>query len=165
MSLEDRFIRFLEQYKGLILKVAGVYCPSVDRNDLVQDIIMQLWKSFPNYNEKLASMSTWTYRIALNVSISFLRKESTRLKTQEGLQEHLDLIQCEDPVFNERLSFLHQQLNHLKPMEKAILILHLDGNKNKEIAEIIGVSASHVSTIIHRIKKSLIEKAKLLNEK
>ena len=77
-SQEALFIEYLEGVKILIIKVARVYCRNEeDRKDLIQDIILQLWKSYPKYNNTYA-VSTWTYRIAINVSISFLRKSATR---------------------------------------------------------------------------------------
>jgi len=160
MDQQQAFEQFLDTHKQLIVKVAGIYCGDPEqRKDLIQDIILQLWKSFPSYNKAYA-LSTWMYRIALNVSISFLRKESTRKKTYEGLHQQGDLLYYQDPLMEERLQLLHQHMEELKPMEKAMLILHLDGRKHAEIAEILGVSASNVSTKIHRIKALIKSKVK-----
>ena len=143
--------------------MASIYCANQDdRSDLIQDIIVQLWRAYPRYDAKFA-LSTWAYRIALNVSISFLRKQTAHQNTREGFLQQVDLLYCEDEVMKERLLFLHRQMGRLKPIEKAILILHLDGCQNKEIAEIMGMTASNISTILYRIKKVLIEKAKTLN--
>lgn len=88
---EERFMDFLENNKGLIVKVAGVYCYDHDeRRDLIQDIILQLWRAFPKF-DGACSVSTWTYRIALNVSISYLRKMTKRKRTQEAYSNKQDL--------------------------------------------------------------------------
>lgn len=160
MDQQQAFAQFLETHKQLILKVAGTYCgDSEQRKDLVQDIILQLWKSFPTYNKDFA-LSTWMYRIALNVSISSLRKEITLKKTHEGLHEQGDLLYYQDPQMEERLHLLYQHMEQLKPLEKAVLILHLEGRKHPEIAEILGITESNVSTKIHRIKTLLKSKVK-----
>ncbi|MEQ8364842.1 MAG: sigma-70 family RNA polymerase sigma factor [Cyclobacteriaceae bacterium] len=160
MDQQQAFEQFLETHKQLIVKVAGIYCGDPEqRKDLVQDIILQLWKSFPSYNNAYA-LSTWMYRIALNVSISFLRKESTRKKTYEGVHQQGDLLYYQDPYMEERLQLLYQHMEELKPMEKAMLILHLEGRQHTEIAEILGMTVSNVSTKIHRIKTLLKSKVK-----
>ncbi|MFZ1806575.1 MAG: sigma-70 family RNA polymerase sigma factor [Cyclobacteriaceae bacterium] len=160
MDQQQAFAQFLETHKQLIIKVAGIYCGDPEhRKDLVQDIILQLWKSFPAYNKDFA-LSTWMYRIALNVSISSLRKEATRKKTHEGLYQQGDLLYYQDTQLEERLQILYRHMEELKPLEKAMLILHLEGRKQTEIAEILGVTESNVSTKIHRIKTLLKSKIK-----
>ena len=152
---EELFIDFLEKNKGLIVKVAGVYCYDNDeRRDLIQDIILQLWRAFPKFDES-ASISTWTYRIALNVSISYLRKITTRKKTQEAYRQQADFIQWDADFTDERLEQLYHYINFLKPLDKAIIILHLDGVKNKDVAEILGIKPTNVSTRLQRIKEIL----------
>ncbi|MGN5954026.1 RNA polymerase sigma factor [Sphingobacterium lactis] len=75
----DLFLDVIQTHKGILYKIANSYCKeSEDRKDLIQEIIIQLWKSFDNYNHKY-EYSTWIYKISLNVAISFYRKESKRL--------------------------------------------------------------------------------------
>ena len=135
--------------------MAGAYCYDHDeRRDLIQDIILQLWRAFPAFDGS-ASISTWMYRIALNVSISYLRKISTRKKTQEAYRQQASFIQWDIHFKDERLEQLYHCINLLKPMDKAIIILHLDGVKNKEVAEIMGIKPTNVSTRLQRIKEIL----------
>jgi RNA polymerase sigma factor (sigma-70 family) len=153
--LEEQFIDYLEKNKGLIVKVAGVYCYDHDeRRDLIQDIILQLWKSYPKFDDSY-SISTWTYRIALNVSISYLRKMTTRKRTHEVYQQQAEFMQWDTPAIDERLEQLYHSIDFLKPIDKAIIILHLDGLKNKEIAEIVGLQPTNISTKLLRIKETL----------
>ena len=154
-SQEELFIDFLENNKGLIVKVAGIYCYDHDeRRDLIQDIILQLWRAFPKFDPAYA-ISTWTYRIALNVSISYLRKSTTRKKAFAAYQQQVDFVQWNNQFVDERLEQLYQFINFLQPIDKAIILLHFDNVKNKEIAEILGLNPSNVSTKLQRIQEKL----------
>ncbi len=154
-SQETRFIEYLEGYKKLIAKVARIYCIDTEtRKDLIQDIILQLWKSFPNYDNTY-SISTWTYRIAINVSISFLRKATTRSNTHSAYQQQMELLQMNDAVVDEKLEQLYRFIDLLKPLDKAIIILYLEACENKEISRVMGMSVSNVSTRKQRIKEKL----------
>ncbi len=152
---EELFIDFLENNKGLIVKVAGIYCYDHDeRRDLIQDIILQLWRAFPKFDSAYA-ISTWTYRIALNVSICYLRKNTTRKKAIAAYQHQIDFVQWDNHFIDERLRQLYQFINFLQPIEKAIILLHFDAVKNREIAEILGLNPTNVSTKLQRIKEKL----------
>lgn len=154
-DLTAQFIDYLDGYKKLIVKVASAYCyESEERKDLIQEISLQLWKAFSNYDSSV-TLSTWTYRIALNVSISFLRKETSRKRREVEYQRRNELLEWHDPLPDERLELLYRSMDHLKPLDKAILILIFEGCKNTEIAEVMGISPSSVSTKLHRIKEQL----------
>lgn len=156
MNQHQKFAQYIEDYKALIIKVAGMYCSDQeDRRDLVQDILLQLWKSFGKYDKANSALSTWTYRIALNVSISHIRKEKKRQKTQLALQEYADVLQWDDEILNERLNLLRTAINQLKPLEKAMIILQMEGCPHKEMGYIMGMTPSNVSTSIYRIKEKL----------
>lgn len=132
-----------------------MYCyDPEERKDLIQDIILQLWRAFPKFDDTF-SISTWTYRIALNVSISYIRKKITRKRTQEQYRQQSGFIQWEGDMVDERLEQLYHYINFLGPIDKAIMILHLDCVKNKEVAEILGLQPTNVSTKLQRIKEIL----------
>lgn len=152
---DGAFIEYLEGYKKLIAKVARIYCnDSEERKDLIQEIIIQLWKSFPKY-DKTYSISTWTYRIAINVSISYLRKVTSRKNTHNDYLQQNVLMQTEDSVTDEKLEQLYRFIELLKPINKAIIILYMEGCSNKEISEVMGMSVTNVSTKKLRIKEEL----------
>lgn len=154
-SPEQEFTDYLEGYKKLIIKVAGAYCSDFEeRKDLMQDIILQLWRAYPSY-DGTAALSTWTYRIALNVSISYLRKETARRKRDDRYYQELDVLHWENPIVEERMEQLYRVIDQLMPLDKAVLILSLEGCKNTEIAEVMGMSPSNVSTRLYRIKEKL----------
>ena len=164
-SQEALFTEYLEGYKKLIIKVARIYCIDPDdRKDLIQDIIVQLWKSFPKY-DRTFSVSTWTYRIAINVSISHLRKVATRTKTQNSYHQENELLQITDTHIDENLEQLYRFIDLLKPIDKAIIILYLEGCKNKEISSVMGMSVTNISTKKQRIKEELKTYFKSLKQK
>ncbi|WP_373512443.1 sigma-70 family RNA polymerase sigma factor [Persicitalea sp.] len=155
LELHERFVNYLEGYKRLIIKVASAYCSEPeDRRDLVQEISLQLWKAYPNYDASVA-FSTWTYRIALNVSISFLRKETSRRRREEQYRRERDILEWSSAVQDERLEQLFRIIDQLKPLDKGVMILSLEGCKNTEIADVMGMSATYVSTKLYRIREQL----------
>jgi len=151
---EAIFQDWLKQYEKLILKVAYAYVSQeVERQDLIQEILIQIWRTLPRYDASKAQVSTWIYRIALNVAISFKRKEATKKRKEESIQTIVDYSIDSDT--EEQLSRLYQAIETLKPLDKALIILYLDGCKQEEMAEIMGISKTNVSTKILRIKKKL----------
>ena len=162
---DQEFLSVIESNKGLIYKVALSYCKDDElRKDLIQDIILQLWKSFHNYSQEY-KMSTWIYRIALNVSISYYRKKKRRTKISDELpEESLFLFEKEEPPTEENRVLLLQFISDLKEFDKAVILLHLEEKNHKEIAEILGISVSNVSTKVHRIKNQLTKKFKLIRK-
>ncbi|MDR0543684.1 MAG: sigma-70 family RNA polymerase sigma factor [Dysgonamonadaceae bacterium] len=157
---QDRFIEVVQTHKGIIYKVANVYCHcSEDRKDLVQEILIRLWKSFDNYSEQY-QYSTWLYRIALNVAISFYRKSSTRKSLVSGSLD--SLLNFPDVIENEEtenhIALLYRFISECNDLDKALIILYLEEKSYKEIALIIGVTETNVATKINRIKKVLKKK-------
>ena len=163
MSLTDKsdiFLGVIEANKGIIYKVANSYCKDEeDRKDLVQEIIVQLWKSFDNYNEQF-KLSTWMYRIALNVAISFYRKESRRKEISNPLSKKiLNLTDTNSTHETEaNISLLQRFISELKELDKALMLLYLEEKTHKEMAEIIGITETNVATRIGRIKTALKQK-------
>lgn len=154
-----RFETLLERHRGIVFKVAGTYCRNAaDRDDLAQDIAAQLWRAFPDYDEA-RPFSTWAYRIALNVAISFRRRDARR-----GSAEPLDetLHEVADPNTPEHgddaVRVLQRFMAELDPLHRALLLLYLDEKSQREIADILGISETNVSTKINRLKQRLRER-------
>ena len=160
----ETFIQVIENHKGIIYKIANSYCRDTeDKKDLVQEIIYQLWKCFENYDSRY-KYSTWLFRIALNVSISFCRKENRRKEIANPLSKDIFHISEEDTQEKQgNLQMLEQFIYELKELDKALMLLYLEEKSHKEIAEIMGISESNVSTKINRIKNALKEKFILNN--
>lgn len=156
-SKSDAFLSLIEAHKGILYKVSNAYCPDPeDRKDLVQEIIFQLWKSFANYDSRFQH-STWIYRIALNVAISFYRKETTRKMISNPIPENIvQRIDVADHKETETgIRFLHQFISELKELDKALILLYLEGKSHKEIADILGITETNTATRIGRIKTIL----------
>lgn len=150
------FEGIMEQHKGILFKVARAYCQDEeDRQDLIQEMMIQIWQSIHKYNDQY-KISTWLYRISLNVAISFYRKSSTRVKKYTELNEQFLETTPDDPSENERrLKLLEQFISELKEIDKALMLLYLEDKSHAEIAEILGMSVSNVGTKIGRIKDKL----------
>ena len=156
----DIFLSVVQSNKGIIYKVANSYCKNVeDRKDLVQEIIIQLWKSFGDYDDNFKH-STWMYRISLNVAISFNRKEDSRKKISNPLTDGIINFPGDDGFEDKEndLGILQQMISQLKDLDKALMLLYLEEKSHKEISQIIGISETNVATKINRIKNSLKQK-------
>jgi RNA polymerase sigma-70 factor (ECF subfamily) len=155
-SEKDRFIAVIKAHKGIIYKVVNSYCKDADdRQDLAQDIMVQLWKSLNNYDDTY-KMSTFIYKISLNVAISHYRKEGKR-KTQNVAIEEALFLRADDDTPTNQSDFdqLNDFIYQLDPFNKALIMLYLEDKTYKEIADIMGISETNVGTKINRIKKQL----------
>lgn len=156
----DIFLSVIESNKGIIYKVVNSYCQNVeDRKDLAQEIIIQLWKSFDNYDDRF-KYSTWMYRISLNVAISFYRKEDSRRRISNSLTDGIINFPHSDDFEDKEtdLGILQQMISQLKDLDKALMLLYLEEKSHKEISQIVGISETNVATKINRIKNSLKQK-------
>jgi RNA polymerase sigma-70 factor (ECF subfamily) len=165
-TYREDFIQILEIHKGILYKIINSYCrPIADRKDLEQEIVIALWKSLPNYNQAF-QLSTFIYKIALNVAISFYRNDSKIKKTITTVDEWIFLVPelDESEHLKNQTTLLYQFINQLDEFDKATIILYLEEKSYREIAEIIGISESNVGTRISRIKKKLKERFTNLNE-
>lgn len=158
---QDLFLSVIQAHKGILYKVANSYCADAeDRKDLVQEIIVQLWKSFNRYTNQY-KYSTWIYRIALNVAISFYRKENRRKEVSNPLSDDgiLNLVDTSGTGETEKnLGLLQQFIAELKELDKALMLLYLEEKTYKEIADIMSISETNVATKIGRIKTILKQK-------
>ncbi len=154
---KDDFLKLISENKGIIIKICNSYCNNkTDREDLAQEIIYTLWKGGKTFNSDF-KFSTWMYRVALNVAISFYRVNK-KLKNNISLTE--TDIEIEDKIFDattseENLNLLQQKIAALKELDKALIILYFEEKSYKEIAEIIGITETNVATKVSRIKERL----------
>ncbi|MEP6823078.1 MAG: sigma-70 family RNA polymerase sigma factor, partial [Chthoniobacterales bacterium] len=137
------FVDLLEEHAGIVRKVAAGYSSSVaDRHDLMQEITLQLWKAWPRYAPD-RPFSTWMYRIALNVAISFLRKNTRPGRQTVPLEEVQTEIAAEpsgNPEMDERIALLQKMIATLDPLNRALLLLFLDDHSYREIAAILSIT-------------------------
>jgi RNA polymerase sigma-70 factor (ECF subfamily) len=146
----------LQRNARLIHKVAYAYCREAsDREEVVQEIAVQLWRSRGAY-DPTRKESTWIYRIALNVAISFQRRE--RRHHERRLDDDVRAITIAAPVEaepSEEVVLLLDCIDELSALDKALVLLHLDGNDHASIADVLGISVSNVGTKLARIKDRL----------
>ena len=157
-ALQERFQTLVDEHKKMLYKVCHSYCRNRDdREDLAQEIIVQLWRSFGTFDER-CRFSTWMYRIALNVAISFYRQESTRTRRvvsdDERLLNAVDEKTCQPP----EIQALHQFIEGLEPLNRALVLLYLDGHSYRDMAEVLGISETNVATKISRLKQEIRQK-------
>lgn len=129
-----------------------------DREDLFQEIVLQLWRNYHTYEGK-AKVSTWMYRVALNTAISAFRKEKRRPPTTDGEAWLPGLAApMPDPDFAEKRAVLYLAIQSLSDFERAIVLLFLEEHSYEEIATIVGITPNHVGVKLSRIKEKLKKK-------
>ncbi|MBG6128969.1 RNA polymerase sigma-70 factor (ECF subfamily) [Aquimarina sp. EL_43] len=156
---EETFTKILRSNKGILYKVANSYCKNTnDREDLIQEIIIQLWKAWPKYDDTY-KVSTWMYRIALNVAISFYRKSNYQRNKYDTFNENLvSTVHKENSDSTENIEQLYHFIAQLSELNKALILLYLEKYSYEEIGTTLGISTTNVATKISRIKKQLKEK-------
>ncbi len=159
MSKENktqRFQKIIEENKGILYKVINIYCKDTqDKKDLEQEILIQLWKSLEKYNTNY-KISTWIYKIAMNISISFYRKNRNTpahlsidsIFIEKDYEEQNDYIKDKKRILNVFIAKLNE-------FDKAIILLYLEDYNYKEISNIVGITETNVGSKINRIKNKL----------
>ena len=163
---KQAFVQLMQDNKGIIFKVCNAYCPNVhDREDLAQEIIYNVWKSWSGFDNSY-KFSTWMYRIALNVAISYYRKQNRNTSTislDETEKEIADTTEQHDAAIENTL-LLEKFINELNTLDKALMLLYIDGKSYAEIAEILGITETNTATKINRIKNNLKQQVSGLNK-
>jgi len=155
MQNTDAFVALIKENQGLIYKVTKLYTNSKeDAEDLYQDIVYQLWKSLGTFRNE-SKISTWIYRIALNASITHLRKEKRKGSQLAVTEELLNKEDTKDNLQEEQFETMYAYLKKLNEVEKGIIFLYLEGKSYDEIAAITGFTASTVGTRPSRIKQKI----------
>ncbi|WP_297100581.1 sigma-70 family RNA polymerase sigma factor [uncultured Draconibacterium sp.] len=154
--MEKEFLHIIQKNQGIIHKVCNIYCDTEDdRSDLFQEIVVQLWKSYPNFRRE-SKVSTWMYRVALNTAITSFKKSKRRPDQSSLTYEN---FQIEDEKYDteteENIKVLHKAIQQLTGIEKSIVLLYLENKKYEEIAEITGITQNYVRVKMNRIKKKL----------
>jgi len=154
--LEKEFLQIIQKNQGIIHKVSNIYCDlEEDRNDLFQEIVAQLWKSFPSFRKE-SKFSTWMYRVALNTAITSFKKTKRRPDKSSLTNDNFQLKdENYDMELEEDIKHLHRAVAKLTGIEKSIVLLFLENKKYEEIAEITGITQNYVRVKMNRIKKKL----------
>lgn len=151
---EQEFIKEIDNCKGLILKLIGLYAYSLaDRNDIYQEVLYNAWRGINSFQRK-SKFSTWLYQVALNTILTYNR---TSKKTSLANNDVEDLIVPVAPQIEkkEEVQRLYQAIRKLVETDRIIITLHLEGYDNPEIADILGISSNYVGVKLFRIKNQL----------
>ncbi|MCG6188692.1 RNA polymerase sigma factor [Maribellus maritimus] len=154
--MEKEFLQIIQKNQGIIHKVCNIYCDvEEDRNDLFQEIVAQLWKSYPSFRND-SKFSTWMYRVALNTAITSFKKNKRRPDQSSLSYDNFQLADEKyDTETEENIKQLHKAVSQLTGVEKSIVLLYLENKKYEEIAEITGITQNYVRVKMNRIKKKL----------
>ena len=158
-SERDRiFNDWLAVHKGILFKVVHAYAfEHADRQDLFQEIVIQIWRSVDAFRGE-SSVPTWMYRVALNTAIAWARKEDRHHRGEKPLEIVEGLLTTSSDARDPRVEWLYQQIAQLKDVDRSVALLMLDGFSYKEIAAIVGITESNVGVKINRIKSALAGK-------
>jgi RNA polymerase sigma-70 factor, ECF subfamily len=153
-DVEKRFVNLINEHQGLIHKVCIMYENDLEvRNDLFQEIVLQLWRSFGSFRGE-AKITTWMYRIALNTAISGFRKETRKIKTEDLREVHFNITERGDDS-EENLQRLQMAIRQLNEIDRAMIMMALEEVPYEEIAETIGISQNNVRVRMNRIREKL----------
>jgi RNA polymerase sigma-70 factor, ECF subfamily len=155
-ELERQFEQQIKEHELLIYKVCRIYAfTDVNRQDLFQEIVIQLWKAYPKFKGD-AKFSTWLYRVALNTAISGLRKEKNFIQSYEPENLPLHISDTSNSAqIEEQMQQLYLAIEKLNEIEKAIVMLYLEDKSYEEMEEILGISQGTLRVKMNRIKDKL----------
>ena len=150
MTDEATFLELLDRHGGILQKVARLYADSAtDRDDLLQEMTYQLWKSFPGFRGD-SRVSSWMYRVALNTALGRFRRREPRLLFPARFPEPVADLSDKEP--SQRL---FAAVRRLERADRALIALYLEDLSHEEIGSILGLTANHVGVKLHRTKTKL----------
>lgn len=155
-QIDQEFLELVNRYQPVLHRVCRMYADGVeDRRDLFQEMLFQLWRSYGSFQGR-SSFGTWLYRIALNTAISAMRKERKKPEQLEFDEQTAPQPKPSDSLREaERIDRLHRAIGKLNPIDRALVMLYLDDLSYREMADILGLSETHVGAKLNRIKTRL----------
>ncbi|MGN6165333.1 MAG: RNA polymerase sigma factor [Flavisolibacter sp.] len=154
-DIAKQFELLVRNNEMLLRKVCGMYADTrSNREDLFQDIVMQLWKAFPRFRGD-SKASTWLYRVAINTSINGLRKKKDFIHSYEPEALPANIADTDADAAEEQLQKLYRAIGQLNEIERAIVMLYLEERSYEEMEEILGISSGTLRVKMNRIKEKL----------
>ncbi len=152
---KEEFVTLINRHKNVIHKLCNIYADTIaDREDLKQEIIFQLWKSFPSFRQE-AKVQTWMYRVALNTALIGLRRKN-RVEQVELHDNHSEIEDVnEEKEIERKINELYRAIQQLNQVEKAVIFLYLEKCPYREIADITGLTEKNVSVLLVRSKEKI----------
>jgi RNA polymerase sigma-70 factor (ECF subfamily) len=160
---ESLFTAWWREHRSIFFKIARSFTSSAaDEDDLVQEMLMQLWRSLSAFNAQ-CQPSTWIYRVCLNTALTRKRGEKRRLFRVTPTDSVVDNTPCAQPLppaqheRTEKLDALYAAIRRLPASERSLVLLLLDGLNYRDIGEITGLTENHVGVALTRARKKLTE--------
>lgn len=150
---EQEFANIVREHKSTIYTVCYMFSKNQDEvDDLFQEVLLNLWRGIEHFKGE-SKLATWIYRISLNTCISADRKKKKH--ATETLSQQADIYAATDEAETRQLQMLHKRVHRLRPFDRAIVLLWLEGLPYDEIGAITGISAKNVSVRLVRIREEL----------
>ncbi|RFM31724.1 RNA polymerase sigma factor [Chitinophaga silvisoli] len=157
MTRENEFLTLLDAHKGILHKISKMYMESPeDQQDLFQEIIYQLWKSYHSFSHQ-SKFSTWMYRVAVNTAITFFKKEKRKPPTTSAFPENVMSEESEASSKELKLSHFYKAVQQLEKIEKALIFYHLENYTHRDISLQLGISEVNARVKLNRAKNKLKE--------
>ena len=154
---EQEFLTRIEKHKGILYKVSKMYMDNHDdQQDLFQEIVCQLWKSYDSFRNE-SQFSTWMYRVAVNTAIVFLKKEKRKVDKYEIASENIKDDEVDSAIKESQLDHFYKAVQKLEKIDKAIIFYQLEGFSHKEIGDNLGISEGNARVKLNRAKEKLKE--------
>ena len=158
---QQRFADWTRDYGAIVYRVVNGFATGDDRNDLLQEVLLAVWKSIPAYRGQ-ARPTTYLYRVSHNAALLWIRGEKNYRRRIERFSAlaSTDFAGDSGSVTDERLTRLYAAIRLLQPVDRSLILLSLDGLSYREMSEVLGLSESNVGVKINRIKKQLAQTLK-----
>ncbi|MRX40734.1 RNA polymerase sigma factor [Flavobacterium circumlabens] len=154
---EKEFLNRIESHKGILYKVSKMYMNNQDdQQDLFQEIVCQLWKSYESFRNE-SQFSTWMYRVAVNTAIVFLKKEKRKVDKYEIASENIKDDEGDSHIKESQIDHFYKAVQKLGKIDKAIIFYQLEGFSHKEIGDNLGISEGNARVKLNRAKEKLKE--------
>lgn len=149
------FDEWLRAHQGLLLRIVRAWAFTAhDRDDLLQWIALELWNSIPRFRGD-AKVTTWIYRVALRCAMSWSQRERAQRAGRQALEDVSEPLAPVREEADPRLEWVYARIAELEPVDRSLMLLHLDGLAYREIAQTLGISEGNVGVKLSRIKKAL----------
>lgn len=158
---QQRFAGWLRDHGAILHHVINGFATGADRNDLLQEVLLAVWKSIPSFRGQ-AKPTTYLYRVCHNAALLWTRTEKNyrRRVEQFGAFAASESVSAADSLTDERLAGLYAAIHQLKPLDRSLILMSLDGLSYREMADVLGLSESNVGVKINRIKTQLTQTLK-----
>lgn len=158
---QQRFADWLREHSAIVHHVVNGFAAGDDRNDLLQEVLLAVWKSIPAFRGQ-AKPTTYLYRVSHNAALLWIRTEKNYRRRIEQFSASApgEIASEPDAVTDERLAKLYSAIHQLKPVDRSLMLLSLDGLSYREMAEVLGLSESNVGVKLNRIKTQLTQTLK-----